>query len=96
MLDAFHADGWCRIAMHVSAEIRNCLIGRIVEKNCSTLMTASKVLEAQIAAVRIQMVERGCTPAEFDRMLQAICDESLKEAAADKGTGRKVDEPDKQ
>lgn len=48
VLNGFHVDGWCRIAIHVSGEIRNCLIRRITQKNVAMLTSAAERFEAQM------------------------------------------------
>jgi hypothetical protein len=77
VLHAFHFDGWCRIAIHVSGEIRNCLINRMTQKNVALLTSAVENFESIIGGLRARMLAQGVGAAEFDRVIEAISAEVL-------------------
>ena len=79
LLHAFHFDGWCRIAIHVSGEIRNCLIHRITQKNIALLTSAMERFESIVGSLPARMIAEGMGAAEFDRIVEAICAEVLEQ-----------------
>jgi hypothetical protein len=78
-LHAFHFDGWRRIAIHVSGEIRNCLIHHISQKNVGLLTSAVENFQSIVANLRTRMLADGWAPAEFDRVIESIWAEVLEQ-----------------
>ena len=79
VLHAFHFDGWCRIAIHVSGEIRNCLIHRITQKSVAVLAAAVESFEKIVGGLRTRMLAEGRTAADFDRAIETIWAEVLEQ-----------------
>jgi hypothetical protein len=72
VLRAPHFDGWCRIAIHISAEIRNCLIHLMAQKNVALVTAAKTKFDNEMGKLRAQMLAAGWDPADFDRVVRTI------------------------
>ena len=89
LLRAPDFDGWCRIAIHVSAEIRNCLIYLMAQKNVALVTLAKTKLDKEMEGLRARMLAAGWEAADFDRAVGTIWTEVLENT---RRQGKGVDE----
>lgn len=79
-LDDSHFDGWCRIAIRVSAETRNCLLHFLAETNSSLLQEQMTVFEKQMTEAKEALLRMGKDPAEVDTIVSNLMSETLRAA----------------
>jgi hypothetical protein len=79
ILNPAHFDGWCRIAIHVSAEIRSCLVHLMAMKNIAHLTAAKAKLDDVLADLRSSMLAEGRDPAEFERLFSKLLSDVMKD-----------------
>lgn len=79
-LDETHFDTWCRIAIRVSGETRNCLLHCLTEKNVATARAGIADLESKVAEMKDTFRRLGENPAKVDELLNSLMTQALKEA----------------
>jgi hypothetical protein len=79
-LDDTHFDGWCRIAIRVSAETRNCLLHFMAERSAAMVRSQVAVFDEQMASAKEVLLRSGKTALEADAILADLISQSLSDA----------------
>jgi hypothetical protein len=72
VLDLTHFEGWCRVAIRVSAEIRDCLIHVICVEGMPKFSRQIARLDEQILKSKELFVSLGKDPSEVDAIIRLV------------------------
>ena len=80
VLDITHFEGWCRVAIHVSAEIRDCLLHVISVAGMPKFDRSVAVFSEQILQLKERFKSAGKDPSEVDELIKDMFANELAQA----------------
>lgn len=75
-------DDWCRVSIYVSAEVRDCLIHLMVDKNVGLFQQRAAQLDEQVIKLKELFRSIGKGPDEVDDIIQRITIETIEQMKA--------------
>jgi hypothetical protein len=87
VLDITHFEGWCRVAIHVSAEIRNCLFHVISVEGMPKFNHSVAVFNEQILQLKERFKSAGKDPSPVDELIKNLFAKELAQSGRNKEKG---------
>jgi hypothetical protein len=84
VLDVTHFEGWCRVTIHVSAEIRNCLFHVISVEGVPKFNRSMALFNEQISQLKERFKSAGKDPRQVDELIKEMFAKELAQASRNK------------